>query len=132
MISTRRCTGAPPVVFGDGEQARDFTYIDDVVEANLAASRAADDAAARAINIGGGEEPTSVNRLLGMIADLTGTIPEPLHEPPRPGDVQLTEADISLARRLLGFAPRVPIAEGLRRTVEHFRQALPVEVGSGA
>lgn len=124
-------TGARSVIFGDGEQARDFTYIDDVVAANLAAARATDRAAARAVNIGGGEAPTSVNHLLRMIGDLTGTSLEPSHEPPRRGDVRLTEADISLARRLLGYHPRVPIAEGLRRTVEHLRQALPVEVGSG-
>jgi nucleoside-diphosphate-sugar epimerase len=116
-------TGNRPVIFGDGEQARDFTYIDDVVEANVRCARAPDDAWGRALNIGGGEAPTSVNELLRRIAELTGTAPEPRFEPPRPGDVLLTEADVSLARRLVGYDPRVPIDEGLRRTVATFREA---------
>ena len=115
-------TGTPPVIFGDGDQARDFTFIDDVVEANLGASRASDEAWGRAFNIGGGEPPTSVNQLLAKIAGLTDTRPEPVHEPTRAGDVRLTEADISLAADLLRFQPRVPIEEGLRRTVASFRE----------
>jgi UDP-glucose 4-epimerase len=126
-------TGARPTIYGDGEQARDFTYIDDVVDANLAAARAPDTAYGRALNIGGGEAPTSVNRLLAMIGELSGATPETIHEPPRAGDVRLTEADISLARRMLGYSPRVPIDEGLRRTVEAFRRAVAVVgVRSGA
>ena len=114
-------TGAPPVIFGDGEQARDFTYIDDVIDANLGAARAADEAWGRAFNIGGGEPPTSVNGLLAQIAELTDSRPEPIFEPTRAGDVRLTEADISLAGEILGFHPQVPIREGLRRTVASFR-----------
>jgi UDP-glucose 4-epimerase len=115
-------TEQAPVIFGDGEQARDFTFIEDVVEANLGAARASEAAWGRAFNIGGGEPPTSVNELLRRIAELTEAQPEPRFEPTRAGDVRLTEADITLARELLGFQPRVPIAEGLRRTVESFRQ----------
>ncbi len=115
-------TQEPPVIFGDGEQARDFTYIDDVVEANLGAARAPEAAWGRAFNIGGGEPPTSVNELLRRIAELTGTRPEPRYESMRAGDVRLTEADISLGAELLDFQPRVPIEEGLRRTVESFRE----------
>jgi len=121
-------TGAQPTIFGDGEQARDFTYIDDVVEANLGASRAPDEAWGRAFNIGGAERPTSINRLLEQIGELSGVKPEPVHEPDRPGDVRLTEADVSLARRMLGYAPQVPIEEGLRRTVEYFRERTPTGV----
>jgi nucleoside-diphosphate-sugar epimerase len=123
-------SGARPVIFGDGEQARDFTYIDDVVGANLGSARAPEQAVGRAFNIGGGEAPTSVNELLKMIGELTGTDPRPAYEPPRPGDVLLTEADVSLARRLLGYRPSVGIQDGLRRTVEHFRRAAPIAVGS--
>ena len=115
-------TNASPVIFGDGEQARDFTYIDDVVEANLGAARASEDAWGRAFNVGGGESPTSVNELLRRIAELTGARPEPRHEPSREGDVRLTEADIGLAARVWGYRPRVQMEEGLRRTVESFRQ----------
>ena len=116
-------TGARPVIFGDGEQARDFTYIEDVVEANLLAARAPDGAWGRAFNIGGGERPTSVNDLLRRIAELTETDPRPENQPVRPGDVLLTEADVTLARRSIAFEPRVGIAEGLRRTVASFREA---------
>lgn len=116
-------TGSRPVVHGDGTQARDFTYIDDVIEANLLASRADDDAQGRAFNIGGGE-PTTVNDVLRLIADLTGISPDPIHEPPRGGDVRRTEADLSLARELLGYAPAVGMSQGLGRTVEHIRAML--------
>ena len=113
--------GTAPEVHGDGEQSRDFTFIDDVVEANLLAGRAPEEARGRVLNVGGGREPTSVNRILEIIAGLTGATPEPEHTPPREGDVLRTEADVSLARRLIGYEPRVAIDEGLRRTVEWFR-----------
>lgn len=114
-------TGTTPVIFGDGEQARDFTYIDDVVEANLLAARFPEPARGRVLNVGGGQKPTSVNQILAIVARLTGSGPEPIHEPPREGDIRLSEADISLARSLLGYDPSVGIEEGLRRTVEWFR-----------
>ena len=117
-------TGSRPVVHGDGTQARDFTYIDDVIDANLLAASANDDAQGRAFNIGGGAEPTTVNDLLRLIADLTGISPDPIHEPPREGDVRRTEADLSLARELLGYAPAVGMSQGLARTVEHIRAML--------
>lgn len=116
-------TGARPVIHGDGGQARDFTYIDDVVEANVLASRARAEAWGRPFNIGGGEAPTSVNELLGLIADVTGARPDPIHEAPRPGDVRLSQADVSLAGRILGYRPRTDIEEGLRHTVEAFRRS---------
>ena len=120
-----------PIVHGDGEQARDFTYIDDVVEANLLAARAPEATFGRAMNIGGGGKPTSVNRLLAIIADLTGANPEPIHESPRPGDVRLSQANVSLARELIGYEPMVSIEEGLLRTVTWFtrRQAELKEPG---
>ena len=116
--------GSRPVVHGDGMQARDFTYIDDVVEANLLAARAGDDAQGRTCNIGGGAEPTTVNDVLRMIADLTGVSPDPIHEPAREGDVRRTEADLSIARELLGYAPVVGMVQGLGRTVEYIRATL--------
>jgi nucleoside-diphosphate-sugar epimerase len=113
--------GSSPLIEGDGEQARDFTYIDDVVEGNLLAARAARDAAGMVFNVGGGRPPTSVNRLLDLIAAATGVAPEPVYGPPRPGDVRRTHADISLARAVLGYEPSVPIEEGIRRTVDAAR-----------
>jgi UDP-N-acetylglucosamine/UDP-N-acetyl-alpha-D-glucosaminouronate 4-epimerase len=117
--------GTSPRIEGDGEQARDFTYIDDVVEANLLAGRAPGDAAGRAFNIGGGHPPTSVNRLLELIATATGSTPDPVYGPPRAGDIRRTHADVSLARAVLGYAPSVAIEEGIRRTVAA-AQGVPV------
>jgi nucleoside-diphosphate-sugar epimerase len=114
-------TGARPVIYGDGEQARDFAFIDDVVEANLLAARAPEEARGTAFNIGGGADPTSVNRLLELISDSCGVQSEPLHKPERPGDIRRSEADVRLARTLLGFEPKVGIVDGLRRTVDWFR-----------
>ena len=114
-------TGGRPTIYGDGKQARDFTFIDDVVDANLLAARAPEEARGRAFNIGGGAEPTSVNRLLELIAASCGVEPEPVHEPERQGDVRRSEADQGLARTLLGYEPQVGIADGLRRTVDWFR-----------
>jgi len=114
-------TGGQPVIYGDGEQARDFTFIDDVVEANLLAARAPEEARGRAFNIGGGAAPTSVNGLLRLIADPCGVEVEPVHEAERQGDIRRSEADVGLARTLLGFEPTVGIADGLRRTVDWFR-----------
>ena len=113
--------GTRPEVHGDGEQSRDFTYIDDVVQANVLAARAPEHARGRVLNVGGGAEPTSVNRILQIVAELTGTTPDPVHTPPREGDVRRTEADVSLARALIGYEPQVGIEEGLRRTVDWFR-----------
>jgi UDP-glucose 4-epimerase len=64
-----------------------------------------------------------VNEVLRIVAELTGTRPEPVHEPSRAGDVRLTEADVSLAHDLLGYTPSVGMTEGLERTVDHFRAA---------
>jgi UDP-glucose 4-epimerase len=115
--------GTAPEIHGDGEQSRDFTYIDDVIEANLLAGLAPEQARGRVMNVGGGREPTSVNRILEIVASLIGAKPEPVHTPPREGDVRKTEADVSLARRAIGYEPKIDIEEGLRRTVEWFRSA---------
>jgi UDP-glucose 4-epimerase len=114
-------TGERPVVHGDGEQSRDFTYIDDVVDANVRASRAPEGAFGRVFNVGGGGDPTSVHRILSLIAIETGTSPDPIREPARPGDVRMTMADITEARAAFGYDPRVGIEEGIRRTVGSFR-----------
>jgi UDP-glucose 4-epimerase len=120
----RAClTGERPVIYGDGDQARDFTYIDDVVEANLLAARMPEQARGRVLNAGGGRAPTTVNGLLAAIASVTGVTPDPRYDPPREGDIRRSEADVSLARRLIGYDPRIGIEEGLRRTVAWFKRA---------
>jgi len=132
LFVTACLTGSRPVVHGDGRQARDFTYVDDAVEANLLAARALEaglagsEAAGRACNVSGGAAPTSVLELLAKIAALCGVdvdALDPEFTPPRPGDIHRSEADVSLAGRLLGYRPRVGIDEGLTRTVEAFRTA---------
>ena len=115
-------SGDSPVIFGDGEQGRDFTYIDDVVEANLRAARAGDDAQGRVFNIGGGRRPTTINELERMIAAATGSRAEPEHRDPREGDIRRSEADVSAAREAFGHEPAVAIDEGVRRTVEWFAE----------
>lgn len=102
-------------VHGDGLQSRDFTYVDNVVEANLQAAEA--DADGAALNIGAGARYT-LQDLVEHLAAILGRRPTVVHEPPRPGDVRHTQADITLARRLIGYAPRVDFATGLRYTVE--------------
>jgi UDP-glucose 4-epimerase len=113
-------TGGTPIVYGDGEQGRDFTYIDDVVDANLLAIRASERAFGRVLNAGAGRPPTTINELLRLVAASAGASPEPVHEPPREGDIRRSEADISLARELIGYEPKVAIDDGIRRTVAWF------------
>jgi nucleoside-diphosphate-sugar epimerase len=114
-------TGETPVIHGDGDQARDFTYIDDVVEANVLVALAPERAAGRVLNVAGGRKPTSINRLLELIAAELGVEPKPSHDPPREGDIRLSEADVSLARELFGYEPVVGIEDGIRSTVAWFR-----------
>lgn len=112
--------GKAPEIHGDGEQSRDFTFIDDVVEANVLSGRAGEEAWGRVFNIGGGQEPTSVNQVLAIVAELTGADPKAEHGPPREGDVRVTQAAIDLARALLGYDPRTSVHIGLAKTVEWF------------
>jgi nucleoside-diphosphate-sugar epimerase len=119
-------TGSRPTVHGDGEQSRDFTFIDDVVEANLRAAAAPEAAFGRAFNVGGGETPTSVNALLSIVAGFTGAEPDPIREPAREGDMRRTSADMTLSEQVLGHRPVVDMKEGLARTVEWFREHVDV------
>ena len=114
-------SGERPVIYGDGTQSRDFTYIDDVVEANLLAARAPQAAYGSAYNVGGGADPTSVNRLLELVADAVGVRVDPVFEPGRPGDVRRSQADTSLAAERFGYVPKVGIEDGVRRTIDWFR-----------
>lgn len=113
-------TRTPPIIHGDGKQTRDFTYIDDVVDANL---RAAEAPAGRvngcALNIGRGDQ-TSLLDILEHLGEILGVHPEPTFTDPRPGDVRLSQADISAAQAGLGFQPQTGIREGLVATVEWF------------
>ena len=109
--------GERPVIYGDGEQSRDFTYIDNVVRANVLAAEG--DATGVAVNVACGDRIT-VNELVSRINDILGTEIQPVHDDPRPGDVRHSMADLDLARETLGYEPVVGFREGLERTVEWF------------
>src|SRR5690242_18198189 len=106
-----------PVIYGDGEQSRDFTYIENVVFANLSAAEAPD-AAGKVINVANGERIT-LNQLLAEVKDLTGKQNvEAEYLEPRVGDVRHSLADITMARELLGYESKVDLREGLKRTID--------------
>jgi UDP-glucose 4-epimerase len=111
--------GQPLEVHGDGEQSRDFTYIDNVVEANCLAAEAP--GASGAFNVGCGER-VSLLQIIARLETLLGHPVERRHTPSRAGDVAHTLADIGRAKRVLGYTPLVPFDEGLQRTVDHFKR----------
>jgi UDP-glucuronate 4-epimerase len=108
--------GAPVTLFGDGSSARDYTYIDDIIDGVVAACRAVRPGALRIYNLGGAET-TSLARLVELIAGALGVTPRTTRLPLQPGDVPLTWADVGRAERELGYRPRVPVGEGIRRYV---------------
>ena len=110
--------GERPVIFGDGEQSRDFTYIDNAVQANVLAAEG--DVTGEAFNVGTGGRVT-VNELVATLNDHLGTDLDPIHDDPRPGDVRHSHADISKAAELLGYDPEVGFEEGLERTIGYYR-----------
>lgn len=113
--------GRQPQIFGDGEQERDFVYVDDVVDANL---RAIEAGAGKAFNIGTGHG-TTVNRIFKSLKAITRYNGEPAQLPARPGEVYRISLDCAKAQRELGWTPQVDLEEGLRRTVEYFRNSIP-------
>ncbi|MEP0846481.1 MAG: SDR family oxidoreductase [Phycisphaerae bacterium] len=117
---SRMVRGQRPVIFGDGEQSRDFCYIDNVVAANRLAARA-EGLSGEAVNIACGER-TTLNAIVRTINELLGARLEPEYREPRPGDVRHSLADIDAARRVLGYRPQVMFGDGLRRTLEWYRQ----------
>jgi UDP-glucose 4-epimerase len=124
-------SGRRPVVYGDGSRARDFTYVDDVVGATVAAASAGPDTAGRAYNVAAGR-PWSLVALLEVLGRLVGVDPDPVHEDARPGDVLRTHGDPSALEREIGYRCVVPLEEGLARTVEWFegRRRDPAEAAS--
>jgi nucleoside-diphosphate-sugar epimerase len=111
--------GEAPVIYGDGEQARDFTHVTDAVQANLLAAQAPQKACGGAYNVGTGRN-TTVNTLAALIRDAVGHGPEPVHAAPRPGDVRCSLADIARAADAFGFRPTVNLASGLRAALPSF------------
>jgi nucleoside-diphosphate-sugar epimerase len=113
--------GERPVIFGDGEQSRDFSYVANAVEANLLACEAVG-VEGETFNIAVGERVT-LNRLFDELRELTGSDVDVIHGDPRPGDVPHSQADITKARERLGYEPVVDLRDGLSRTLDHLRQA---------
>ena len=109
--------GDQPVIYGDGEQTRDFTYIDNVVSANLKA--AASDCSGEVLNVACNDR-ISVNNLVEEINDVLGTDIEPVYDDPRPGDARHSLASIEKAREQIGYEPLVEFDEGLERTVQYY------------
>jgi UDP-N-acetylglucosamine/UDP-N-acetyl-alpha-D-glucosaminouronate 4-epimerase len=109
----------PPVVFGDGEQTRDFTYVENAVQANLLACEAPG-VSGGVFNVGTGAR-ISLNRTLELFRRLSGKDLQARYDPLREGDIRDSQADISRARELLGYEPTVPFEEGLERTFAWYR-----------
>ena len=112
----------PPTVFGDGEQSRDFTYVDNVVEANLLAARA-EHTAGEVINIACGKAVT-VNEIIEVINGLLDKSIKPIYTDPRPGDVKHSLAGISLAEKIIAYKPTVQFKDGLQKAIDWYRSNL--------
>lgn len=119
---TALLTGEQTVIFGDGEQSRDFTYVSNAVEANLLAAEAPG-VSGRVFNIGTGERHT-LNQTLQMLAQICGATPDVRHDEPRKGDVHDSLADITAAQQMLSYRVGVGFEDGLRQTVDWYRENL--------
>jgi nucleoside-diphosphate-sugar epimerase len=108
-----------PVIFGDGEHTRDFTYVENAVQANLLACEAPQ-VSGKVFNVGVGGR-VSLNQVIELLAKISGTRLAVKYDPPRDGDIRDSQADITQARELLGYDPQVNFEEGLRRTFEWYR-----------
>jgi len=114
LFITAIAAGEPITIYGDGEQSRDFTYVDNAVDATIAAA-SADGASGRVFNVAGGA-PASVNHVADSIGAILDRPVEKSFEPSRPGDIRDSWADLTAARDVLGYEPAVGLDEGLRRT----------------
>jgi nucleoside-diphosphate-sugar epimerase len=113
--------GQPPVIYGDGEQSRDFTYVENIVDETLRACEAS--GASGLVFNGGTGARITLNQVLKMLERITGKIIQAKYDGPRNGDIRDSQADVSLARKILGYEPRVLFEEGLQRTWDWYKQA---------
>lgn len=125
IFASSMLAGETPTIFGDGEQTRDYVYVEDTVEAFAAAM---DRASGEIVNIGTGLE-TSVNALHAMLAEIVGDPSEPAYGPQPEGELRRIALDNSLAASVLGWSPRTDLSSGLARTVEHLRGLQPASSG---
>jgi UDP-glucose 4-epimerase len=120
LFITAMLAGRQPVIYGDGRQSRDFSYVANVVHANLLAADAPG-VAGRTINAADGRS-IDLLALVDALNRLLGTMVQPQFAPPRPGDVRESQADITLARSFLGYEPQVDFEDGLRRSIDYYRE----------
>lgn len=113
------CAGASPVIHWDGEQSRDFTFVDDVVAANLRAAEADENCAGQVFNIGAGD-PKTVNDVVRTVSNILDTWVEPTYVDKRVGDIRTSHADITRSREILGWEPRADWKQAVAATVEWF------------
>ena len=119
LFITRILAGEAPIIFGDGLQSRDFTFVENVVQGNLLAAEAPD-APGRTFNIADGRATTLI-QLIEALRELLGVEVTPVHQEARVGDVRESLADISAAREVLGYQPQVSFEDGLRRSIDYYR-----------
>ena len=115
---TRTLAGQPPIIYGDGTQTRDFTYVKDVVQANV---KAMESNAQGVFNVAYNQR-ISLLSLIDIIAEETGMNVNPVFEPPRPGDIHDSQADISAAQKAFGYTPEYTVRSGLKETITWFRR----------
>jgi UDP-glucose 4-epimerase len=120
IFARQMLTGEQPVIYGDGEQTRDFVYVGDVVKANL---RALDIRGSGVFNVGTSQE-TSVNTLFWKIRDKAGASVEEKHESPKVGEQRRSVLDVEKTSQELGWTPRTSLDKGLDRTIDWFRRNL--------
>jgi nucleoside-diphosphate-sugar epimerase len=113
--------GQPPVIYGDGEQSRDFTYVENVVDQTLRACEAP--GASGLVFNGGTGARITLNQVLKLLEKITGKTIQAKYDAPRNGDIRDSQADVSLARKILGYEPSVEFEEGLKRTWDWYKQA---------
>jgi len=112
--------GQPPVVYGDGEQSRDFTYVENIVDETLRACEAP--GASGLVFNGGTGARITLNQVLKLLEQISGKTIKPKYDAPRNGDIRDSQADVSLARKVLSYEPRVLFEEGLKRTWEWYKK----------
>ena len=120
LFVSRILSGQSPSIYGDGLQSRDFTYVANIVRGNLLASEASN-VGGRVFNVADGRQ-TTLLQLLELLAKLLGKEISPTFLPPRLGDVRESLADVTQARKFLGYEPAVGLEEGIRRTIDYYRQ----------
>jgi UDP-glucose 4-epimerase len=130
LFITRLLSGSPPIVYGDGLQSRDFTFVANVVQGNLLAATSSK-AAGKTINVANGEA-TSLIHLLQTLEKLLGTSIAPVHQAPRAGEVRHSMADISAAVQYLGYKPLVDFESGLERSIEYYRATAQPKASTAA